>query len=69
MKQVLRVHSLGLDPIVDYVLPIWPSINCFNPTETDNSKVTPSDSFQAYLTAVEEESARHPTSGLFFTAQ
>ena len=66
---MFKAQSLGLNPIVDYVLPVWPSINCFNPVETDNSKVEPSDSFQAYLSAVEEESARHPTSGLFFTAQ
>ena len=67
--QVQRIHSLGIDPIVDYILPIWPTINCFNPARSDNSQVVPSASFTAYLTAIQRKAEQFTTSGLFFTAQ
>lgn len=67
--QVERIQSLGIDPIVDYVFPIWPTINCFNPARSDNSQVDPSASFTNYLTAVQNKAKQFTQSGLFFTAQ
>ncbi len=67
--QVQRIQSLGIDPIVDYVFPIWPTINCFNPARSDNSQVDPSTSFTNYLTAVQNKAKQFTQSGLFFTAQ
>lgn len=64
-----RIQSLGIDPIVDYVFPIWPTINCFNPARSDNSQVVPSASFTSYLTAVQNKAKQFTQSGLFFTAQ
>lgn len=69
LLQVQRIQSLGIDPIVDYVFPIWPTINCFNPARSDNSQVTPSASFTSYLTAVQNKAKQFTQSGLFFTAQ
>ncbi|EIE18926.1 hypothetical protein COCSUDRAFT_68083 [Coccomyxa subellipsoidea C-169] len=69
LVQVQRIQSLGIDPIVDYVFPIWPTINCFNPARSDNSQVTPSASFTSYLTAVQNKAKQFTQSGLFFTAQ
>ena len=67
--QVERIHALGIDPIVDYILPVWPTVNCFNPSRSDNSQVPPSDQFNSYLTAVQMKAAQFTQSGLFFTAQ
>lgn len=64
-----RTQALGIDPIVDYVFPIWPTINCFNPARSDNSQITPSLSFTSYLTAVQNKAKQFTQSGLFFTAQ
>ncbi|BDA46654.1 hypothetical protein COCOBI_09-1070 [Coccomyxa sp. Obi] len=69
LTQVQRTHSLGIDPIVDYVFPIWPTINCFNPARSDNSQVDPSTSFTNYLLAVQNKAKQFTQSGLFFTAQ
>ncbi|CAL8471271.1 g10813 [Coccomyxa elongata] len=69
LTQVQRIQSLGIDPIVDYVFPIWPTINCFNPARSDNSQVDPSTSFTNYLTAVQNKAKQFTQSGLFFTAQ
>ena len=67
--QVQRIRLLGIDPIVDYILPIWPTIKCFNSARSDNSQVTPSASFTVYLTAIQRKAEHFTTSGLFFTAQ
>jgi hypothetical protein len=67
--QVQRIQGLGIDPIVDYLIPIWPTINCFNPARSDNSPVIPSQSFVNYLTAIQNKAAQFTQSGLFFTAQ
>ena len=67
--QVQHTEALGIDPIVDYVFPIWPSLNCFNPARTDNSSVTPSQGFTNYLNAVQAKANQFITTGLFFTAQ
>lgn len=67
--QVQQAHGLGLDPVIDYLFPIWPTINCFNPERSDNSLVDPSDAFNNYLTAVGQTSEQFTQSGLFFTAQ
>lgn len=67
--QVQQTEALGIDPIVDYIFPIWPSLNCFNPARTDNSSITPSQGFDDYLDAVQAKANQFITTGLFFTAQ
>lgn len=67
--QVQQTEALGIDPIVDYVFPIWPTLNCFNPARTDNSSIVPSAGFTAYYNAVQAKAAQYITTGLFFTAQ
>jgi hypothetical protein len=69
LLQVQKAYSLGIDPIVDYFFPIWPSINCFAPERSDNSQVTPSASFAAYLLTVQNKASQFTETGLFFTAQ
>ena len=53
--QVQQLHSLGIDPTVDYILPTWPTIDCLNPAKSDISQVVPSASFAAYLTAIQRK--------------
>lgn len=67
--QVRQTEALGIDPIVDYIFPIWPSLNCFNPARTDNSTITPSAGFTNYYNAVQSKANQFITTGLFFTAQ
>ncbi len=69
LLQVQQAEALGIDPIVDYIFPIWPSLNCYNPARTDNSSVAPSAGFNAYLNAVQAKADQFITTGLFFTAQ
>ena len=57
------------NPLVDYILPIWPSIECFNPARSDTSTITPSSQFSKYLAAVTNKGLQFSTNGLFFTAQ
>ena len=61
--------SLGTDPIADYVLPIRPTIKCYNPARLDSSQGVPSAAFTNYLTAVGRKASQFSTSGLLFTAQ
>ena len=69
LMQVQQTEALGIDPIVDYIFPIWPSLNCFNPARTDNSSITPSAGFTSYYNAVQQKANQFITTGLFFTAQ
>ncbi len=69
LAQVQQTEALGIDPIVDYIFPIWPSLNCFNPARTDNSTITPSAGFTNYYNAVQSKANQFITTGLFFTAQ
>ena len=69
LLQVQQTEALGIDPIVDYIFPIWPSLNCFNPARTDNSSITPSAGFESYYAAVQAKANQFITTGLFFTAQ
>ena len=69
LLQVQHTEALGIDPIVDYIFPIWPTLNCFNPARTDNSSINPSEGFTDYLNAVEAKANQFITTGLFFTAQ
>ena len=69
LTQVQQTEALGIDPIVDYIFPIWPSLNCFNPARTDNSTITPSAGFTNYYNAVQSKANQFITTGLFFTAQ
>ncbi len=69
LAQVQQTETLGIDPIVDYIFPIWPSLNCFNPARTDNSTITPSAGFTSYINAVQSKANQFITTGLFFTAQ
>ena len=69
LLQVQQSEALGIDPIVDYIFPIWPSLNCFNPARTDNSTITPSAGFTNYYNAVQTKANQFITTGLFFTAQ
>ena len=69
LLQVQQTEALGIDPIVDYIFPIWPSLNCFNPARTDNSSISPSAGFESYYAAVQAKANQFITTGLFFTAQ
>ena len=62
-------EGLGLSPLVDYLLPIWPTLNCFSPARSDSSNVTPSAFFTAYLTHLQNIVKTYVNTGLYFTAQ
>ena len=55
--------------LLDYFLPIWPTLACFTPTRTDGSTVTPSSGFNKYFAAVTAKSKQFAQTGLFFTGQ
>lgn len=58
-----------LYPLVDYILPVFPSVNCFSPQRTDSSTATPSAAFSNYLTQVTNKIKQFSLTGLVFTMQ
>ena len=58
-----------LYPLVDYILPVFPSVNCFSPQRTDSSTATPSAAFSSYLTQVTNKIKQFSLTGLVFTMQ
>ena len=55
--------------LLDYFLPIWPTIGCTTPTRTDGSTVLPSSGFNKYFAAVTAKNNQFAETGLFFTGQ
>ena len=58
-----------LYPLVDYILPVFPSVNCFSPQRTDSSTATPSAAFTNYVTQVTNKIKQFSLTGLVFTMQ
>ena len=54
---------------MDYILPVFPSVNCFSPQRTDSSTATPSAAFSNYLTQVTNKIKQFSLTGLVFTMQ
>ena len=58
-----------LHPLVDYILPVFPTINCFSPLRTDTSTATPSAAYNGYFNQVNNKIKQNSISGLVFYAQ
>ena len=58
-----------LHPLVDYILPVFPTINCFSPLRTDTSTATPSAAYNGYFNQVNNKIKQNSITGLVFNAQ
>ena len=54
---------------MDYILPSFPTINCFAPTQTNTSNATPSAEYNSYFAQVNNKIKQNSVSGLVFYAQ
>ena len=54
---------------MDYILPSFPTINCFAPMRTNTSTATPSAAYNNYYAQVNNKIKQNSVSGLVFYAQ
>ena len=59
LPEALRRKRAPRQPsTADYILPVWPTINCHNPARSDSSQAVHSAAFTSHLTAVERKASQ-----------
>lgn len=58
-----------LHPLVDFILPVWPTANCLSPLRTDSSTAVPSAAYNAYYAQINNKIKQFSLTGLVIQLQ